>query len=69
MNISLKIKTNVQEIRLKKGISQEKLARICDVSTRTIQNAEREVNKNVEIICKIKDALGCSLDDLFTIEK
>ncbi|MBY6889781.1 helix-turn-helix transcriptional regulator, partial [Clostridium botulinum] len=43
----MKIKTNVQEIRLKKGISQEKLARICDVSTRTIQNAEREVNKNV----------------------
>ncbi|NFV14560.1 helix-turn-helix transcriptional regulator [Clostridium sporogenes] len=65
----MKIKTNIQEIRLKRGMTQEQLSRMCDISNKTIQNLEKDVNKNIEIICKIKDALGCSLDDLFTIEK
>jgi len=57
---------NIKKLRIKKGLSQEKLARLADISTGTLVKIEAGVAKEPTIttIIKIADALGIGLDEL-----
>lgn len=56
----------MRELRHKKGLSQEKLARLAEVSYNTIVNIEAGESKNptFQTILRIAEALDVSLDDL-----
>lgn len=56
----------VKKLREELGLSQEKLARLADVSTNTIINIEsgKQQNPTIETIKKIANALGVSIEDL-----
>jgi len=56
----------IKRLREKLGLSQEKLARLADVSNNTIVNIEsgKQQNPTVETIKKIANALGVSIEDL-----
>jgi transcriptional regulator with XRE-family HTH domain len=62
--ISLKLK--IKEQRLKRKWSIRKLSLISGVSKGYLSELEHDVyeNPSVMVICKIKKALNCSLDDL-----
>ena len=57
---------NLKDYRIKKGWSQEKLAREAGVSYQAVIKIERGYIKSprLETIIKIAQALGVSLDDL-----
>jgi transcriptional regulator with XRE-family HTH domain len=61
----------IRELRNKKGISQEKLARLADVSYNTIVKIESGESKNptFKTMTGIAKALGVSLDDLATLRQ
>ncbi|MBL7130898.1 MAG: helix-turn-helix transcriptional regulator [Candidatus Omnitrophica bacterium] len=56
----------IRELRNKKGLSQEKLARMADVSYNTIVKIESGESKNptIQTMAGIARALGVSLDNL-----
>jgi len=56
----------IRKLRNKKGLSQEKLARLADVSYNTIVKIESGDSKNptFQTMIGIGKALGISLDDL-----
>ncbi|MFH1397292.1 MAG: helix-turn-helix transcriptional regulator [Candidatus Omnitrophota bacterium] len=56
----------IRELRNKKGLSQEKLARLADVSYNTIVKIESGDSKNptFQTMTGIAKALGIYLDDL-----
>lgn len=58
----------IKRLREKLGLSQEKLARLADVSNNTIINIEagKQQNPTVETISKIAKALGVSIDELLS---
>ncbi|QQR51760.1 helix-turn-helix transcriptional regulator [Candidatus Saccharibacteria bacterium] len=47
--------TKIKKLREKKGLSQEKLARLADVSTNTIVNIEsgKQTNPTIETVSKL----------------
>ncbi len=57
---------NIKKLRLKKGLSQEKLARLADISNATLVKIESGVAKEPTIttVTKIADALEISIDEL-----
>lgn len=57
---------NIRKLRLKKGLSQEKLARLADISNATLIKIESGVAKEPTIttVTKIADALEVSIDEL-----
>ena len=60
--------TKIKHLREKKGLSQEKLARIADVSNNTIVNIEsgKQKNPTIETVSKIAKALGVAIDELIS---
>ena len=60
------IAKTVKRLRKKMGISQEKLARLADVSNNTIINIEagKQGNPTIETLKKIAKALNVSIGDL-----
>lgn len=56
----------IRKLRLKKGLSQEKLARLADISNATLVKIESGVAKEPTIttVTKIADALEVSIDEL-----
>ena len=56
----------VKRLREKTGLSQEKLARLADVSNNTIINIEagKQNNPTIETLKKIAKALEVGVDDL-----
>lgn len=56
----------IRELRNKKGLSQEKLARLADVSFTTIVKIESGESKKptIQTMAGIAKALGISLDEL-----
>lgn len=61
------IKSNkIKQAREKLGLSQEKLARLVDVSNNTIINIEsgKQNNPTIETLAKIARALNIKVDDL-----
>ena len=57
---------NIKKFRKKKGLSQDKLAKLADVTHTTLVKLESGANKNptLETICKIADVFKVSLDKL-----
>ena len=57
---------NIRRLRKKKGLSQEKLALLADISNNTLIKIEQEVAKEPTIttVTKIASALGVSIDEL-----
>ena len=60
------IAKTVKRLREKMGISQEKLARLADVSNNTIINIEagKQGNPTIETLKKIAKALNSPIEDL-----
>lgn len=60
------IAETIKKFRTKKGLSQEKLARLADISTVTLVKIESGVAKEPTIttITKIANALKVSIDEL-----
>jgi len=60
------ISKTVKRLREKMGISQEKLARLADVSNNTIINIEagKQGNPTIETLKKIAKALDTPIEDL-----
>lgn len=61
-------KTKLQTIRVAKGYSQSKLAKLSGVGIRAIQNYEQGVvdirHAPILTLQKLCDALGCSISDI-----
>lgn len=57
---------NIRKLRIKKGLSQEKLARLADISNNTLIKIEIGMAKEPTIttVTKIANALGVSIDEL-----
>jgi len=57
---------NLRKIREKKGLSQERLARLADVANNTVIKIEAGKNQNptLDTLQKLSRALGVSVDDL-----
>lgn len=57
---------NIRKLRLKKGLSQEKLARLADISNATLVKIEAGVAKEPTIttVAKIAGVLEVSIDEL-----
>jgi len=57
---------SIRKQRLKKGLSQEKLARLADISTVTLVKIEAGVAKEPTIttVTKLANALEISIDEL-----
>ena len=60
------IAKTVKRLREKTGLSQEKLARLADVSNNTIINIEagKQNNPTIETLKKIAKALNVPIEDL-----
>jgi len=61
-----KIGSNFKKLRVQKGYSLEKVARLAELSLNTVVRLESGVNKNptIETLTKIASALDVSVDDL-----
>ncbi len=57
---------NIKRLRKKKGISQEKLARLADISYNTIVKIEagKANNPTIDTLSKIADIFKVSIDEL-----
>ncbi len=57
---------NIKRFRQEKGISQDKLSKLADISLNTVVKIELDQSPNptLETIQKLAKALGVSLDDL-----
>ncbi|MFH0839720.1 MAG: helix-turn-helix transcriptional regulator [Candidatus Omnitrophota bacterium] len=57
---------NIRRIRLEKGLSQEKLARLADIALNTLTKIESGLSKEptIKTVANIANALGVSLDEL-----
>ncbi|MCK4355052.1 helix-turn-helix transcriptional regulator [Candidatus Parcubacteria bacterium] len=60
---------NIKKLRQKKGISQDRLSKIADLSLNTIVNIETGNNPNptLETLQKIAKALNVSVDELLKL--
>lgn len=60
------IQKTLRKLRIAKGLSQEKLARLADVANNTIIKIEAGKNQNptLDTLKKISKALEVSVDDL-----
>jgi len=64
--LSSKLSQIIKKLREEKGLSQEKLARLADVSNNTIVNIEagKQDNPTIETLKSIAKALEISVDEL-----
>ena len=63
---SQELSETIRKLRETKGLSQEKLARLADVSNNTIVNIEagKQKNPTIETIKKIAKAFDVPIEDL-----
>jgi len=61
-----KIASNFKKLRTQKGYSQERVARLADLSLNTVIRIESGVNKNptIETLTRLANALEVSVGDL-----
>jgi len=66
MSNNPKLQMNIRKLREKRGLSQEKLARLADVANNTIIKIESGENQNptLETLQKIAKALDITIDNL-----
>ena len=57
---------NIKELRKKKGLSQDKLAKLADVTHTTLVKLESGANDNptIKTLAKIAKALNAKIDEL-----
>ena len=57
---------NIRKLRQEKGISQDRLSKLADLSLNTIVNIESggNLNPTIETLTKIANALEVKVDDL-----
>ena len=57
---------NIKRLRIKKGLSQDKLAKLADVTLTTLVKIESGANDNptIKTLKKIADVLEVAIDDL-----
>jgi len=57
---------HIKKFRQEKGISQDRLSKLADLSLNTVVNIESGINLNptIETLTKIANALGVKVDDL-----
>ena len=57
---------NIRRFRQEKGISQDRVSKLADLSLNTIVNIESggNLNPTIETLNKIANALGVKVDDL-----
>lgn len=67
---TVRMKFNLKEVRASRKLSQNDLARLCDLTVNTIQNYEsgRKKQYNHELIEKFCEVLECTPADLFVLE-
>lgn len=60
------VSENIRKLRIKKGISQDRLSKLTDVTYNTIIKIESgaNINPTIETLSKIAKALGVGVDDL-----
>jgi len=60
------IAKNIKKLRREKGISQDRLSKLADLSLNTVVNIEAGSNPNptIETLEKIAKAFGISIDEL-----
>lgn len=60
--------TKLKQLREQKGLSQEKFARIADVSNNTVVNikSSKQTNPTIETVSKIAKALEVKIEELFS---
>ena len=65
-NQGSKIAKNLKKIRQDKGISQDRLSKLADLSLNTVVTVESGVNPNptIQTLTKIAKALEVGVDDL-----
>lgn len=65
-NQSSNISENIRKIRAEKGISQDRLSKLADLSLNTVVNVESGANPNptVETLLKIAGALDVGIESL-----
>jgi DNA-binding XRE family transcriptional regulator len=65
-NPQSKIAKNIKNVRQKKGISQDRLSKLADLSLNTVVTVESGANPNptIETLSKIAKALGVRVEDL-----
>ena len=65
-NSKSKIASNLKKIRQKRGISQDRLSKLADLSLNTVANVESGLNPNptIETLLKIAKSLDVGVDDL-----
>lgn len=65
-NQGLKIAKNLKKIRQDKGISQDRLSKLADLSLNTVVTVESGTNPNptIETLTRIAKALDVGVDDL-----
>ena len=65
-NPQSKIAKNIKNIRQEKGISQDRLSKLADLSLNTVVTVESGANPNptIETLSKIAKALGVRVEDL-----
>jgi len=63
------IAKNIKKYREKKGISQDKLSKLANITLHTITKIESGATPDprIETVKKIADALGVGIDDLFKL--
>ncbi len=60
------INKNIRELREKKGISQDRLSKLADISLNTVAKLESDNNSNptIETLQKVAKALDVKVEDL-----
>ena len=63
------MKSNLKELRLKRGFSQNSLAEAVGTTKRTIYAIEsKNQDIRISLAYKLAEKLGCSMDDLYAFE-
>lgn len=59
----------LKELRLDRDLSQVKLAELCGISRRTIEDIERRGDCRISTARLLCDALGCTLDEFYASDE
>jgi transcriptional regulator with XRE-family HTH domain len=62
---------NIKKLRKKKGLSQDRLAKVADITLATLVKLESGANDNptIKTMAKVAEALGVKIDDLVAGDK
>lgn len=59
------MKNCIAEYRLRRGLTQEKLAQLCDITKNCVYDIEKGSSPRIDTVYKLCEALNCNVVDLF----